>query len=63
MSVVFYGYSGFPTNKTDRHDITEILLKAALNTIALTPNSNKYQQEPEADPGFQVRVAHLKKLR
>jgi hypothetical protein len=24
------------TNKTDRHDITEILLKVALNTIALT---------------------------
>jgi hypothetical protein len=22
-----------PTNKTDRHDITEILLKVALNTI------------------------------
>ena len=30
-SVVF---SGFATNKTDRRDITEILLKAALNTIA-----------------------------
>jgi len=26
------------TNKTDRHDITEILLKVALNTITLTPN-------------------------
>ena len=25
------------TNKTDRHGITEILLKVALNTIALTP--------------------------
>ena len=25
-----------PTNKTDRHDITEISLKVALNTI--TPN-------------------------
>jgi len=24
------------TNKTDRHDITEILLKLALNTITLT---------------------------
>jgi hypothetical protein len=24
------------TNKTDRHDITEILLKVALNTVALT---------------------------
>jgi hypothetical protein len=25
-----------PTNKTDRHDITEILLKVALNNITLT---------------------------
>jgi hypothetical protein len=25
------------TNKTDSHDITEILLKVALNTITLTP--------------------------
>jgi hypothetical protein len=25
-----------PTNKTDRHDITEILLKVALNTINQT---------------------------
>ena len=26
----------FPTNKTDRHDITEILLKVALSAITLT---------------------------
>jgi hypothetical protein len=26
------------TNKADRHDITEILLKVALNTITLTPS-------------------------
>jgi hypothetical protein len=25
-----------PTNKTDRHDIAEILLKVALSTITLT---------------------------
>jgi hypothetical protein len=37
-SVVFLRVSS--TNKTDRHDITEILLKVALNTIALTPNPN-----------------------
>jgi hypothetical protein len=30
------------TNKTGRHDITEILLKVALITIALTPNMNNY---------------------
>ena len=28
------------TNKTDRHDITEILLKVVLNTITLTSNTN-----------------------
>jgi len=35
-SVVFSGYSGFLHNKTDRHNITEILLKVVLNTITLT---------------------------
>jgi hypothetical protein len=34
--VVFSGYSETSTNKTDRHDKTDILLKVALNTIALT---------------------------
>ena len=29
---VFTGSSSFPTNKTDRHDITEILLKVSLST-------------------------------
>ena len=35
---VFSGYSVSSTNKTDRHDITQILvlLKVALNTIAIT---------------------------
>jgi hypothetical protein len=33
---VFFRYSGFPTNKTDHHDITEILLKVALITIKQT---------------------------
>ena len=28
------------TNKTDRHDVTEILLKAALNTIKQTNLTN-----------------------
>ena len=40
MSVVFSGYSGFLHYKTDRHDITEILLKVALNTITLTISIN-----------------------
>jgi hypothetical protein len=34
-SVVFSGFP--PTNKTDRHDITEILLKVVLNTITPPP--------------------------
>ena len=33
----FSWHSGPSTNKTDRHDITEILLKVALNTITPTP--------------------------
>ena len=32
-SVVFSGYADVSTNKTDSHDIAEILLKVALNTI------------------------------
>ena len=34
-SVVFFRYFDSSTNKTDHHDITEILLKVALNTITL----------------------------
>jgi hypothetical protein len=33
------GTSVSSTNKIDRHDITEILLKVVLNTITLTPSS------------------------
>ena len=32
----------FPPQKTDRHDITEILLKRALNKITLTPNTRLF---------------------
>ena len=47
-SVIFSGYS---TNKTYRHDITEILLKVALNTITINPcitrrSRNRYKQKP-----------------
>ena len=35
-SVVFSGTPVSSTNKTNRHDIAEILLKVALNIIALT---------------------------
>jgi hypothetical protein len=37
ISVVFLGTPVCSTNKTDRQDITEILLKVVLNTITLTP--------------------------
>ena len=30
-------YSGFPTNKTERYDITEILLKVTLDAITNIP--------------------------
>ena len=35
-SVVFSGYTGVSNNKTDRHDITEILLNVSLNTTTPT---------------------------
>jgi len=35
----------FSTNKTDRHDITEILLKLALNTIKQTNYSKFFMEE------------------
>jgi hypothetical protein len=37
----FLGTPVSSTNKTDHHDITEILLKVALNTITLTLNRTK----------------------
>jgi hypothetical protein len=36
-SVVFSGTPVSTTNKTDHHDITEILLKVVLNTITHPP--------------------------
>jgi hypothetical protein len=35
------GSSASSTNKTDRHDITEIFLKVALSTIIPTNQTNK----------------------
>ena len=37
----FWGTLISPTNKSDHHDITEILLKVALNTIKQANNSIK----------------------
>jgi hypothetical protein len=36
------------TNKTDRHDITEILLKKALNTIKKQTKINVYLHKSDA---------------
>ena len=36
-SVVFSGYSVCSTNKTDHHDIDELLFKVALDTTTLAP--------------------------
>jgi hypothetical protein len=44
--VVFSGYSGSSTNNTDRHDIAQILLKVALNTITLTLSLNNMVSVP-----------------
>jgi hypothetical protein len=41
-SVVFSGYSVSSTSKTDRHDITEILLKVTLSTINQTNKHTLY---------------------
>ena len=58
--MVFSGHSGL---KTGRHDITEILLKLALNTIYVTLTLTlsifkvhvRINYNAGADPGFQVR--------
>jgi len=47
--VVFSGTPVTSTNKTDRHDITDIALKVALSTITLTqcngPDGMRVQKE------------------
>jgi hypothetical protein len=42
---IFPGTLISSTNKTDRHDIAEILLKVALNTITLTLMSHLGQRK------------------
>jgi len=44
LSVIWGKSAVSSTNKTDHHDITEILLKVALNTITLTLNLNQIWQ-------------------
>jgi hypothetical protein len=44
-SEVFSGSSDSSTNKTDRHDIAEILLKLALSTIKQTNKQTNKQKK------------------
>jgi len=46
------------TNKTDRHDITELLLKVALNTITLTI-SNEHKTIDERGTIFSLGPEYL----
>ena len=48
--MVFSEYSDFLTNKSDRHDIIEILLKVAVDTIEPT----KLRQEIDSDDGYET---------
>ena len=45
LNIIFISHS--LTNKTDRHDATEILLKVALNTLTLTLDTRKVYQYTE----------------
>jgi hypothetical protein len=53
--VVFSGYYGSSTNKPDRHDITDILLEVALNTIKPTNQPTNIQQESKMKYHFMKR--------
>ena len=59
-SVVFPEYSGSPTNKTDRHDITELLLKETLTTMTLTVTPNTSVRWATTTEGIQSREKHYK---
>jgi hypothetical protein len=45
--VVFSGYSGSSTKKSDYHDMTEILLKMTLSTITLSQFGTYFREPPE----------------
>jgi hypothetical protein len=53
--VVFFGYSVFYTNKTNQHDIAEILFKVALNTISQTKPTAYYKKNGREDPPVRKR--------
>jgi hypothetical protein len=45
MSMVYAGPPIFSTNNTDHHDITDILLKVAINTIKQTNLDNRASKD------------------
>ena len=59
--MVFSRNSGFLTNKTDRHDITEILLKVSLDTITLTLTVSIYKSTFYIAPDVTTHSFNLKK--
>jgi hypothetical protein len=46
LDCISLGTPVFSTNKTDRRDITEILLKVALNIITLTLKNAIWKSDP-----------------
>jgi hypothetical protein len=58
----FCTYTGAPvssTNETDRHDIAEILLKVALNTINHILSVYGELPYPEIDGTFLINIHHI----
>jgi len=55
-SVVFFGYSGFLPQKTDRNDIAEILLKVALDTIIKPALFNMAEHETTIRPAISITL-------
>ena len=59
-SVVFSEYSGVSTNKTDHHDITEILLKVALKHHKHVTHKPIVDSLKElTDPSYTVQVCFI----
>jgi len=66
-SVVLSEYSGSSTNKTGRHDLADILLKVALNTITITLINHRHACEMASmfdsgvvDRGLDAQLSKIK---
>jgi hypothetical protein len=49
----------FSTNKTDRHDIAEILLKVVLNAITLTITQILFDHDQDAETDYLFNNRHI----